>query len=85
MSWLFTEGDPLAAALSNLDIDAFSSLDIASMIADLPSLPGLSLNVSEFLAPGREWLRSRTTNFEVGREAARRGRTSTGDSIVSQS
>ncbi|GAA5898770.1 hypothetical protein JCM5296_006713 [Sporobolomyces johnsonii] len=68
--WLFTEGDPLAS-LANLDLDSFTSFDLQSLIADMPSLG--TLNVTEMLAPGREWLNSRTTSFEVGRDAKNRG------------
>ncbi|GAA5934883.1 hypothetical protein JCM1841_002853 [Sporobolomyces salmonicolor] len=68
--WLFTEGDPLAS-LASLDLDSFTSFDLQALIADMPSLG--ALNVTEMLAPGREWLNSRTTNFEVGRDAKDRG------------
>ncbi|KAJ8296972.1 Phospholipid:diacylglycerol acyltransferase [Rhodotorula toruloides] len=68
--WMFTEGDPLAS-LANLDLDAFSSWDLQSILADMPSLS--ALNVTELLAPGREWLNSRVNNFDVGRDAAARG------------
>ncbi|GAA6061346.1 hypothetical protein JCM10212_004827 [Sporobolomyces blumeae] len=67
--WLFTEGDPLTS-LSNFDFDNFSSyLDLQNL--DLPALR--ALNLSDILAPGREWLQSRTTSFEVGRDAKNRG------------
>ncbi|GAA6031946.1 hypothetical protein JCM8097_003355 [Rhodosporidiobolus ruineniae] len=71
--WLFTEGDPLSS-LSNLDLESWStSWDLQSVLSDLPTL-STALNVSEFLAPGKEWLNSRgPTNFEVGRDAVKRG------------
>ncbi|GAA5903261.1 hypothetical protein JCM8208_002257 [Rhodotorula glutinis] len=68
--WLFTEGDPFAS-LANLDLDSFSSWDLQSILADMPSLPGL--NMSELVQPGRDWLNSRVNNFEVGRDARDRG------------
>ncbi|GAA5897307.1 hypothetical protein JCM6882_001854 [Rhodosporidiobolus microsporus] len=71
LGWLFTEGDPLAS-LANLDLDAFSNWDLQSIVADMPSLS--ALNVSELFAPGKEWLNARgPTNFEVGRDAVKRG------------
>lgn len=60
--WLFTEGDALSA-IQSFDPDSFS-FDMQSIVAEFPSL---GLNVSEFLAPGREWLNSKATNFQVGR------------------
>ncbi|GAA5859636.1 hypothetical protein JCM8547_006173 [Rhodosporidiobolus lusitaniae] len=71
LGWLFTEGDPLAS-LANLDLDRFSTWDLQSVLADMPSLS--ALNVSQLFEPGKEWLNSRgPTNFEVGRDAAKRG------------
>lgn len=67
----YSSQDPLANL--NLDLDRFSSLDYTSLLADLPTMPGLSLNISELLAPGRDWLRSKQNNFEIGRDASRRG------------
>ena len=41
-------------------------MDVQSLMADLPSITGaLNLNVTELFQPGREWLNSKTTNFEV--------------------
>ncbi|GAA5845245.1 hypothetical protein JCM3766R1_003369 [Sporobolomyces carnicolor] len=69
--WLLTEGDPLNS-FSNFDMDNISSyLDLQNI--DLPALSGL--NLSELVAPGRDWLNSRTNSFEVGREAKKRGLT----------
>ncbi|GAA6053369.1 hypothetical protein JCM3770_004134 [Rhodotorula araucariae] len=71
MGWLFTEGDPFAS-LASLDLDSFTSWDLQSILADMPSLT--ALNVSEIIAPGRDWLNSRSnTNFAVGRDAKDRG------------
>lgn len=63
--------DPLAA-LNNLDLDGFSSsLDLAGLLS---SMPDLSMNVSEILAPGREFMKNRqSVNFEIGREAVKNG------------
>ncbi|GJN92257.1 hypothetical protein Rhopal_005287-T1 [Rhodotorula paludigena] len=68
--WLFTEGDPLSS-LANLDLDSFTSWDLQSILSDMPSLT--ALNVSELIAPGRDWLNSRANHFEVGRDAKARG------------
>ncbi|GAA5969238.1 hypothetical protein JCM11641_007521 [Rhodosporidiobolus odoratus] len=74
--WLFTEGDPLSS-FANLDLERFSSWDVQSLLADMPSLSDLTtlnVNMTEFLAPGKEWLSARgPTNFEVGRDAKKRG------------
>ncbi|KAI5478552.1 phospholipid:diacylglycerol acyltransferase [Pseudohyphozyma bogoriensis] len=69
--WLFTEGDPLAS-LAGLDLDSFSTFDMHTLLSDLPSL-SLNMNVSELLAPGREWLKATNTGFTVGREVHARG------------
>lgn len=63
--YLFTEGDPMSS-LSGLD-DRFGDI-----LSDLPSL-SKTINVTELLAPGRDWLSKRSTNFQVGREVAARG------------
>lgn len=53
----------------NIDFESFN-FDVQSMLQEFPSL---GLNVSEFIAPGRDWLNSKATNFVVGREAKERG------------
>ncbi|GAA6006558.1 hypothetical protein JCM10207_004972 [Rhodosporidiobolus poonsookiae] len=71
LGWLFTEGDPLAS-LANLDLDSFTSWDLQSVLSDMPSLS--ALNVTELFQPGKEWLSaSRANNFQVGRDAVKRG------------
>lgn len=60
------------SSLAALDLpDAFSSFDVQSLVNDFPSFA--SLNVTDFLAPGREWLNAKGTNFVVGRQAVERG------------
>ncbi|GAA5983717.1 hypothetical protein JCM5350_000681 [Sporobolomyces pararoseus] len=69
--WLFTEGDPLNS-ISAFDLDNISSyLDLQNL--DIPALSGL--NLTEMIAPGRDWFNGRTTSFDVGREAKKRGLT----------
>jgi phospholipid:diacylglycerol acyltransferase len=64
-----TEGDPLNS-ISTFDFENVSSyLDLQNL--DLPALSGL--NLSEIIAPGRDWFNSRTTSFDVGRDAKARG------------
>ncbi|KAG0661838.1 hypothetical protein C6P46_003729 [Rhodotorula mucilaginosa] len=70
-SWYFaSSGDPLSS-LQNFDLDSFTSWDLQSLLSDMPSLG--NLNLTELVAPGREWLNSRPSNFEVGRDAKERG------------
>ncbi|GAA5980923.1 hypothetical protein JCM10908_003920 [Rhodotorula pacifica] len=70
-SWYFASaGDPLAS-LQNFDLDSFTSWDLQSLLSDMPSLG--NLNLTELVAPGRDWLNSRASNFEVGRDAKERG------------
>ncbi|BGP12575.1 hypothetical protein JCM10213_004838 [Rhodosporidiobolus nylandii] len=81
LGWLFTEGDPLSS-FAALDFDRLAAAtsgwdlqSVQSMLSDM-EMPSLgSLNMSELLAPGREWLTatSKATNFEVGRDARKRG------------
>ncbi|POY70341.1 hypothetical protein BMF94_6621 [Rhodotorula taiwanensis] len=71
-SWFLTSGDPLGS-MQNFDLDAFTSWDIQSLLADMPSLG--NLNLTELVAPGREWLNSRVSPFEVGQDAKNRGLT----------
>ncbi|GAA6018214.1 hypothetical protein JCM11491_005636 [Sporobolomyces phaffii] len=69
--WLFTEGDPLNS-ISTFDFENISSyLDVQNL--DLPALSGLGLNLTELIAPGRDWFNSKTTSFDVGRDARTRG------------
>ncbi|BGP52725.1 phospholipid:diacylglycerol acyltransferase [Rhodotorula sphaerocarpa] len=69
-SWYFAADDPLAT-LQKFDLDSFTSWDLQSMLSDMPSLS--NLNLTELVAPGRDWLNSRASNFEVGRDARDRG------------
>ncbi|GAA5888750.1 hypothetical protein JCM16303_005117, partial [Sporobolomyces ruberrimus] len=67
--WLFTSGAPLNS-ISTFDFESISSyLDLQNL--DLPAMPGV--NLTELIAPGRDWLNSRTNSFDVGREAKNRG------------
>ncbi|KAM0793391.1 hypothetical protein ACM66B_000844 [Microbotryomycetes sp. NB124-2] len=68
LSWFMTEGDPLKS-LADLDLDALTRIDLQNLVADLPN----QFNFSEMLAPGREWLSSKSSSFVVGREAAEKG------------
>jgi len=55
---------------SNFDLDNLSSyLDVQNL--DFSTLS--ALNISHIFAPGREWLNSKPTAFDVGREAKKRG------------
>lgn len=69
--WFFTEV-PLSSlgTLPDVDWDAFSSFDLQGLLADLPALSALDI---PGLSTSKEWLNSKATNFEVGREAAARG------------
>lgn len=68
-TWLLSEGDPLKS-LSGMDVDSY---DVKSLFTDLPSLTMAGLNLTDVLAPGREWLSSKANNFEVGRSVKSRG------------
>lgn len=69
---MFTEGDPLRS-LSGLDLDSISTFDLQSLVSDMPSFSSLNVNLTDLLAPGREWLNAKTSTFAVGRDAVERG------------
>ena len=60
-------------SLAGLDMDSISAFDLQSLLSDFPSLSSLSVNMTELLAPGKEWLSGKTTSFAVGRESVERG------------
>lgn len=79
IAWLFTEGNPLVS----IDItDPFGSFDLPTLQALVGEFP--SMNVSALLDPGREWLYSKSNNFEVGREAIARGERKTHSVIIGE-
>lgn len=70
MGYLFTEHGSQSLSTLSLELDGLSSFDVASLM-ELPSIPDFS--IQDYLAPTREWLKSKATNFEIGRDAVARG------------